>query len=97
MKLKINQELFDADGKSIPAGTRPKLFLKDVCINAVLTPIQDDNQEDKWKKYELWKKLRDSKNEIELEIEEIAAIKKAIGKVNVTIIMGQAFEMLEGK
>jgi hypothetical protein len=98
MKIKLNQEIFDADGKTIPAGTRPKLLLKDICINAVLTPIQTDKPEDKQKKYEIWRdKLRDVKTEVDLTIEEVALIKKCIGMVNPQLIMGQANDMLEGK
>jgi hypothetical protein len=97
MKVQLNQELLDVEGKSISSGKAPKLFLKDVCINAVLTPFQEDKEEDKWKKYELYKKLRDVKGEVELKVEEVSMIKKAIGKVNTTLVMGQAWEMLEGK
>jgi hypothetical protein len=95
MKIKIDQELLDVDGQSINAGPKPKLFLRDVCINATLAPIQDDDEKKKWEKYEIFKKLRDAKDEVELKAEEITIIKKVIGKLNAPLIMGQCFEMLE--
>ena len=96
MKTNLNQEILDAEGKSIVSGPRPQLFLRDVCINAVLTPVQTDKPEDKWKKYEIFKKLQSKSNEIDLPIEDIALIKRCVGLINPPLIMGQAFEMLEG-
>jgi len=97
MKVKINQELKDVDGKAIQAGAKPRLLLQDVCINALLTPNQKDEEKQKWDKYELYKKVRDAKAEVELLAEEISLIKKSIAIVNPPLIMGQAWEMLENK
>jgi hypothetical protein len=98
MKIKLNQELLDAEGKSIPAGlNKPKLYLKDVCISSLLAPIQGDEEKVKLDKYDIYKKFRDAKQEVELMAEEIATTKKAIGKLQAPLIMGQAFEMIEGK
>jgi hypothetical protein len=63
----------------------------------VLTFIQDDTQEDKLKKYIIFKKIRDAKDEVELSLQELTLIKKCIGRINPPLIMGQAFEMLDGK
>ena len=54
MKVKINQELKDVDGKAIQAGAKPRLLLQDVCINALLTPIQGDDEKSKMDKFEIW-------------------------------------------
>jgi hypothetical protein len=96
MKLKINQELKDAEGKSIIAAEgRPKLLLKDVCITSILSPIKDDDEKTKFNKYEIFKKLRDVKTEVELTAEEIALLKKCIAFFQPQLIMGQCFEMIE--
>jgi N6-adenosine-specific RNA methylase IME4 len=96
MKLKINQELKDAEGKSIIAiEGKPKLLLKDVCITSILSPIKDDDEKLKFNKYEIFKKLRDSKAEVELTAEEIALLKKCIAFFQPQLIMGQCFEMIE--
>lgn len=98
MKVNINQTLKQADGKSPVEVEKGKaLTLKDVCINAILTPAQDDDEKKKWEKYEIFKKLRDGVLEVELMAEEIVVIKKGVARVNPPLIMGQAFEMLEGK
>ena len=69
--------------------------LKNVCINAILSPIQDEHQEAKFKKWEIYKKFRDAKDEIVLTVEEIKIVKDAIGKFFPPLIMGQCFELLE--
>ena len=103
MKLKINQELKDAEGKSIiPAEGRPKLLLKDVCITSILSPIKDDDEKSKFSKYEIYKKLRDAKKDrdresvlVDLTAEEIALLKKCIAFFQPQLIKGQCFEMIE--
>jgi hypothetical protein len=71
--------------------------LKDVCINTVLQPEKDDTEKQKYEAYELFLKLRDCKtDEIELSTEEIVKIKKKIGVIYMPLILGQAFDMLEG-
>jgi len=91
MKIKINTQLTGAEGKLID----PALTLKEVCINSILTPIQEDKEKTKLDKYDIFKKLRDAKIEVELKAEEIVVIKKAIGLLQPPLIMGQCFEMLE--
>lgn len=106
MKIKINTKLQDEEGKEIIYGTKPPLTLRDVIVGSLLgTVIENVNgqlqqsvesEEIKWQKYEIFKKIKDEKHEVELKIEEIALIKKYIGKIQPTIIMGQSFELLEG-
>ena len=95
MKLKINQELKNAEGKEIASDTKPHLFLKDVCVSSILNPIQGDDEKVKWTKYEIFKKLREENTEIDLNVEEIALIKKCIAHFQPVLIMGQCFEMIE--
>jgi len=98
MKLKINQELKDAEGKAIITGpNKPHLYLKDICISSILQPVQGEDEKTKWAKYEIFKKIRDAKTEVDLITEEIAVIKKAISHFQPVLIMGQSFEMIEGK
>lgn len=97
MKVKMNQELVDPEGKVIPGGSKSKLLLKDVCVAAILGQWREDTQNDKWEKYVLFKKLQVANNEVELTPREIGLIKKCIGIFNPPLIMGQCFEMIEGK
>lgn len=101
MKVKIDEVLKTADGltniRMQDAEVIKDLTLRDVCIDSLLIPNQDDKEKEKWEKYELFKKVREAKIEVDLKAEEIVLIKKAIGKSKPQLVMGQAFEMLEGK
>lgn len=71
------------------------MTLKDICMNAILTPLEGDDEKKKFEKWEIYKKLRSAKDEVTLTVEEIATVKKAIGKFYPQLIMGQCFELLE--
>jgi len=96
MKIKLNQQLKSVDNKSPIIGERNEpLTLRNICINAVLAPIEGEDQKKKWEKYEIFKKLRDANDEVDLKVEEIVVIKNGIGRFNPPLILGQCFEMLE--
>ncbi len=99
MKVKVNQELKDVNDLPIKKLEGGNLTLKDVIITSVLSPIQGDDQKVKFDKYEIYKKVKVDYvgGEVELTAEEIALIKKCIGQLQPPLILGQAFEMLEGK
>jgi hypothetical protein len=97
MKIKINQKLKDKDGKEIVETPNPALTLRDVSVISILNPKQGDDEQVKAEKYSIWKKLRDSKTEVELTAEEITLLKKCIAYFQPQLIMGQCFEMIEGK
>ena len=100
MKIKLNQKIISVDGiKPLPnTETKCDLTLRDVCINAVLQPAKDDVEKQKYAAYELFVKIRDCKtNELELSTNEIVQIKKKIGLIYMPLILGQAFDLLEGK
>jgi len=71
------------------------LTLRDVCSIALLAPDQKDEAKQKFSDYEIFKKVRDAKKEVELTAEEIVRIKKKIGIVYAALILGQAYELLE--
>jgi hypothetical protein len=95
MKIKINECLKGVDGVSPIVEKEIVLTLKEVCIAAVLTPMEGEDQKKKFEKWEIYKKLRDSVETVELSVEEISAIKASIGKFYPPLILGQSFEMLE--
>jgi hypothetical protein len=93
MKLKLDTVLFLADDSTHIKNEQGKpLTLKDVCISSILMPTQEDDEKKKFEKWEVFKKLR---NEDDLSIEDVALIKKCIGKFQPQLIMGQCFELLE--
>jgi hypothetical protein len=98
MKVKLGTALKGIDGVEDLKGDKGRpLTIKDIITNSVLTPIQDDDEKKKFEKWEIFKKVRDAKAEVDLSIEQIAVVKKVIGKLQPPLIMGQCFEMLEGK
>jgi len=97
MKVKINQQLKDVEGNILKGEKERPLTMRDVCINSLLTPIQGDDEKVKWEKYEIFKSMRDSKEEVDLKIEQITILKKAVGKVQPPLLMGQIWDMLENK
>ena len=97
MKVKVNNQLNDVEGQPLQGEKGRTLTMRDVCINSLLTPVQGDDEKAKWEKYEIFKKLRDAKDEVELKLEELNVVKKAVGKIQSQLLMGQVWEMLEGK
>ena len=76
-----------------------KLDLRKVCINALITDRKDEHitADEKYAKYKLFRKFHEAKDNIELESGDIESVKKYIGQYWPTLIMGQAYDMLEGK
>jgi len=104
MKVNVNQKLVSVDGvEQLKDPNGRTLILQNVCINALCTPIQTDDEKKKWEKYELYKKVRDTgvRNGeeliVDLKVEELFVIKSLIGKSQSQLVMGQCWEMLEGK
>lgn len=86
--------MFDGAKIQKPDGKGP-VTLASATVEALLLPSQDSG-EDKAKAYHL--AMRVSKGGVqEVTVEEIAAIKKKIGEQWPPIIVGPAFDMLEGK
>lgn len=97
MKVQLNEKILSVDGTS-PLNnpeTGRILTLRDVCVNSLLSPIQEDNEVKKYEKYELFKKIRDASSEVELKAEEIVIIKKCIGHFQPPLILGQAYDLLD--
>jgi hypothetical protein len=101
MKIKINQKLTDSEGNEIILPGKPAMTLKDVIVSSILQPKEQETQESKYEKYAIFKKIKDAKPEadttiaVDLKIEDIALIKKAIGELQPPLIMGQCFDILE--
>jgi len=86
------EALMDNDGK----GNAIEATLRLAMINALINPVRDELGPEKFKKDELARRIYKS-DEIELSAEEISLIKKRIGEVFPTIVVGQCWRMLEGQ
>jgi hypothetical protein len=96
MKIRLNQELTNVDGKTFIKDKDQTVTLKDICIRALLTPIEKDTMKLKLEKWDIFKKIRDASHDVsELKSEEITIIKEAMGVFEPQLILGQCIEMLE--
>lgn len=102
MKIDMSQQLRGLDGKPVSikdGGENVPMKLSNVCVNALLTPLEEDKKqsgEDKFKNYQLSQKIYE-KGEVELEAQDIAKVKERVGKCFGPLVSGQAWDMLEGK
>lgn len=69
-----------------------------MCVNALLSEIKDErnNGEDKVKRYELAKAIH-MNDILDVPAEGIVLLKERIGKSYLPLIVGQVFDLLEGK
>ncbi|GAH00772.1 unnamed protein product, partial [marine sediment metagenome] len=91
MEIKLTTVIKQSDGIKpiINQENNLDLTLKDVCINALLTPLEGEDKKKKYPDYELWKKLRDV-TKVDLKAEEIVRIKEKIEIIYPPLVMGQA-------
>ena len=96
MKVKLNEVLKDIDGKTPLKLPNKTMTLKDVSIQAILTPGKDEKPEQKYKNYEIFRELSEG-GEVDLSVEDVSYLKRKIGELFPPLIMGQAWDMLENK
>jgi hypothetical protein len=72
----------------------PRL-LRDVCLDTILIPFEGDDEKAKLTKYDIYKKLLASKDEVDLPAEQITVVKNCISKFQPQLIMGQCWELIE--
>lgn len=102
MKIDFDQKLKTLDGKDLKiANTEETVDLKTICIQALVNATEGQqplSADDKIKYYNLALKIFQG-GKIDLEVNDIATIKKLIGEsraMNI-IVVGQSYLMLEGK
>ena len=100
MRIDFGKVLTDFEGQPIKESPRPdskEVTLKTVCINALLGNGPDEKIDgtEKLRRYQLANKIHCGTQEI--SIEEAKTIKELVGKAYNTIVVGQVFEILEGK
>jgi hypothetical protein len=98
MKVNFNQEIKKINGESIANGASTQTLLKDVAVEAILAVYQDEHNlpgADKAKRFVLATRIYANPADIDLTVEEVADVKKLIGKAYGPLIVGQAFAMLD--
>ena len=98
MMVDMNRKFVDMDGKDIMTPDGKLFTLRDAAKTALISAYQDEQSlsgEDKYARYETCMKIAPS-GQSELSIEDISLIKQLIGKAFAAMIVGQAWDMLEG-
>ena len=86
------QVMKDNDGQ----GNAIDATLKLAIVNAVLSPVQNENGVEKVKKFDLAQRIYKN-DEVNLTAEEISLIKERVGESFPPIVVGQVWKILEGQ
>ncbi len=98
MKIKLDQKLVNMHGEiATYMDTKVEITLRKVIEDALLYPKEKEDGKAKYVRYEMFKRIMEAKESIELTSEDIADIKKLIGETKNPLIVGQAWDLLEGK
>ena len=100
MKINLEAKIKDiTTGKIIKDGdnTDKDFTLKRAIVTATTNAAEGSNAEAKYKLYELTQRVVKATNEIELSTEEIVSIKERIGALYGVVVVGQCYDLLEGK
>lgn len=101
MKVDFNSKILNLKGEPVKDGKEnEEVILKDICVNSLLfdKPATQGERpqtgKDKLIKYNLAQKIFVG-GEVEVTAEEITLMKKAIGELYTTLIVGSAWKLLE--
>lgn len=96
MRRVVTTVLTDLSGAAMN-GTNGPLTLGSACVDALLGAYQDEAAlpgEEKYRRFQLATKLSSS-DEVDLTAEEIAQLKKLVGKAWSPLVVGRVYELLE--
>lgn len=100
MEVAVGKKLTDLNGNVLKNQDGTDSELKNVIIDALLATYKDEQGltgEEKLSRWQLATKVKASDGVAYLDAEEVVLIKKLIGKAYSTVIVGQAWQILEGK
>lgn len=99
MNIKFTTVFKTISGKEIKSEDNKILTLGDVCSNALLANFKDEEitGKEKLKRFKLAQKIYGVKEPVSIEVEDVALIKELVAKIYSTVIVGQAWELLEGE
>jgi hypothetical protein len=94
MKISLTQSFLNSDDTpAIDGQTKEPITLKQILVSSLLA-----GQEDKIKRYNLFRDIKKSKvGFVVLNVEDVAFLKKAVLECQPTLVAGQAHEMLENE
>jgi len=96
MKIRLDRKFKDMDGGIVKEGQK-EIDLGHVCKTALLVSSQEKIEgQEKYDRYVIATKIGEFV-ECDLSTDEISKIKKLIGEIWNPLIVGQSWDMLEGK
>lgn len=100
MQVLFGKVLMDEQDKEIKGADNKPFTLKAACFQSLGATFPDEQNlsgEDKFKRFELYQKIKSTPDPVDLTAEEVALLKKLVGKGYGSIIMGQCWMALENK
>ena len=100
MYFELENKVLDLKGTAVKDEKGMDVTVKNVLLDALTSPIQNEAGDHKFKKYSIAKKIFDNEREdgwTELTIEEVSLVKELVGKMYAPIIVGFIWNFLEGK
>ncbi len=100
MKLNLDAVLKNLKGESLKEkeGDKEKeITLRDVFMVSLLANTQEQLEgPEKVKRYKLAQRVNMAQGMLELSVEDIAKCKELVGKIYNTIVVGAAYDLIEG-
>lgn len=99
MKINTEKILKTIDGRNLKKEDDQDVSIKDVILNSLLANFPDEQGlagEEKVKRYSLALKVHQN-TDPDLSIDDLSLIKKLVGKMYSALVVGQMWEILEGK
>lgn len=96
MKIDVTKKLTDLKGEVLKNG-EDEIVLGLVMTNSLLNESNGDSGEVKMNKFQLSMRINKATGNVELSAEEAALIKSCVAKSYATLIMGQVWQVLDGK
>ncbi len=94
MKINLSTVITDLSGEAVKDGEKD-LTLSTVCISALLMPDQQDQPaKEKVERFHLAEKVH-AAGEQDLSVDDVALLKKLIGKLFPPLVVGRAFAVLD--
>jgi len=105
MKVNLNTRITDFYGEVLPRAyfgfpSEGSTDLRYIVVTVLGTAFRDELNlalVEKKRRYKLAIKIMDAENEVDLVAEEVALIKKLVGKWTTPLVVGQVDCLLEGK
>lgn len=112
MKFNLNVVLKNLDGSPVTEAVVDRMeegkqvvrkvvevTMAGIATNALLSVPQEQDMptQVKYNRYKLAQRIAGAEGEVELSAEEVSMLKDLIGKAYAPLVVGQAFDLLEGK